>query len=188
MRCPTVLLRGECQLSRLDWVTYALWTIAGGEIILGSIASVSQCEQYAPTCCWGKKAEGAYKVATPTQERIAGGPAGYVYLRSRTAPCGTDWEIRSTTGGRKPATAGRSLTSRGFSLPDGHGKCPSLAPVLFELADTPAAVSQGGRPRRSSLMGSPIAQFPAAARDWPPGNVPGVGAVVSGQWSVVGGQ
>ena len=99
-------------------------------------------------------------------------------------PCGTDWEIRPTTGGWKPATAGRSFTICGFSLPDGHGKCPSLAPVLFELAETPAAVSRGDRPRRSSLMGSPIAQFPAAARDRLPGNVPGVGSLVLGLWTL----
>ena len=110
----------------------------------------------------------------PKRGLHVGQPIMYTF-RSRTAPCGTDWEIRPATGGRKPATTGRSLKSCGFLLPDGHGKCPSLAPVLFELADTPAAVSQGDRPRRSSPMGSPIAQFPVAARDWPPGNVPGVG-------------
>ena len=68
---------------------------------------------------------------------------------------------------RIPATAGRSLTIRGFLLSDGHGKCPPLAPVLFELACTPAAVSRGDRPGDRVLWEARSPSSFAAARDGP---------------------
>ena len=57
---------------------------------------------------------GSYKVAPPTQKRIASGPVDYVYFRSRTAPCGTDWEIHPITvagSRRRPAALSQFAVS-----------------------------------------------------------------------------
>ena len=85
---------------------------------------------------------GSYKVTWPTQERLESGPVDHVYFRSLDGRrVRTDWEIRPRPTARIPATAGGSLASRGFLLPDGQEKRPSLAPVLSRARARPRQLS-----------------------------------------------